>query len=552
MIAMLAPAAVPEDPALHQKIWFYLTSRGETDEAQFFFAVAAIVVLLLAFAWRTIRLRQQTDPAAKANWMRWADRSISALLLVAALCSATQYFYGSRNGSTWLHTWDLYHQVIGTKYFSEIGYFRLYECTWEVDAENARHFARVTEMRNIATVAVQPIAEVIGERDCVDAFTPERWQQFGADIEAFYNLGGTSFWPKLFTDKGFNGTPFHAWIVSVLSTDRPITEAGLLPIAQLDVWLMAIAFGFVIWAWDIKTASIVVLFFCADFPNRFGHMGGSILRFDYIAMLIIALALLKKERFGLAGICVAWATAERVFPGVFAAGLALKAGIELVATRKLHRQYLYFGLGFAGGLLVMFGLSLTMADDVHGGFQHWLQWWDNMREHTRHTRGFRVGFKHMFMMDGNVTDKHRFMGWSKKTAMFESRSHFYWLAMLIMFAPLIVAARKLDAVTFAAIFAAAGFLTLTIATRYYYSMMVLFLLVDRKLFEDRKQLLLAALLMLTAAVLPKLVSVTSSVPFHFNTATTAVFTAYFVILGALLWIDPWLRDRGLPPDERDT
>ncbi len=86
---------------------------------------------------------------------------------------------------------------------------------------------------------------------------------------------------------------------------------------------------------------------------------------------------------------------------------------------------------------------------------------------------------------------------------------------------------------------------MTVATRYYYSMMVLFLLVDRDLFKDRKQALLAALLFLTAAWLAKIQTYTDSVPFHYNTATSAAFAGYVVILGALLWIDPWLRDRGI-------
>jgi hypothetical protein len=173
-----------------------------------------------------------------------------------------------------------------------------------------------------------------------------------------------------------------------------------------------------------------------------------------------------------------------------------------------------------------------------------------MREHTRHTRGFRVGFKHMFMMDGNVTDKHRFAGFAKKTQLFEPRAHFFYLTIALLFAPLVVAVRKLDAVTFTAIFAAAGFFMLTVATRYYYSMMVLFLLVDRKLFDDRKQLLLTALLMLTAAWLTKIVVVTENIPFHYNTASSAAFAGYLVILGAILWTDPWLRDPGLPDAAR--
>ena len=36
-----------------------------------------------------------------------------------------------------------------------------------------------------------------------------------------------------------------------------------------------------------STAAIVAIFFCLFFPNRFTHMGGSILRFDYAAALLI-------------------------------------------------------------------------------------------------------------------------------------------------------------------------------------------------------------------------------------------------------------------------
>ena len=118
-----------------------------------------------------------------------------------------------------------------------------------------------------------------------------------------------------------------------------------------------------------------------------------------------------------------------------------------------------------------------------------------------------------------------------------------YLTVLALLAPLLLAVRKLDAVTFAALFAAAGFFFLTVATRYYYSMMVLFLLVDRNLFKDRKQMLLAGLLFLTAAWLARIQMNTDSVPFHYNTATSAAFAGYYVILSAMLWIDPWLRDR---------
>jgi len=259
----------------------------------------------------------------------------------------------------------------------------------------------------------------------------------------------------------------------------------------------------------------------------------------------LALVAMKKDRFGIAGACVAWAAAERVFPAIFAVGLAYKAGVELLATRKLRREYLHFGIGFVVTGLVLFGLSLTLSETLGEGVNSWREWWHNMSVHTRHTRGFRVGFKHMFMMDGNVSDKHGFLGWAGKTEMFETRAHFHYLTVLLLLAPLLLAVRKLDAVTFAALFAAIGFFFFAVATRYYYSMMVLLLLVDRKLFEDRKQMLLAALLFLTAAWLAKIQTHTDYIAFHYNTATSAGYAGYVVILAALLWMDPWLRDRGV-------
>jgi hypothetical protein len=190
-----------ESPALHQQLWFYLTSRTETNEVQFTLAVLTIAVLLTAVAWRTLVLqrRRATDPATPHAWLRWGDRTVSAILLVVALCSATQYFYGSRNGSSWLHRWDMYHHVIGAKYFPELGYFRIYECTWEIDAENAGNFRRVKQMRQISTLKIVPTEQAVGERDCAGLFTDARREQFSADIDAFYELGGQGQWNKLFT-----------------------------------------------------------------------------------------------------------------------------------------------------------------------------------------------------------------------------------------------------------------------------------------------------------------------------------------------------------------
>ncbi len=520
-----------------------LTDRHETATVQFTLAVATIALLLAAVAWRTI-LRK---PIAAA-WLKHAERALTGALVLVALCSCLQYFYGQRNDPNkdehgWLHRWDIYHQVFGAKYLPELGYFRTYECTWELDAEHERHFSKVKQMRDIRTLRVGPVREIAGERDCAELFTPERKAEFLADIDAMWDLGLHWMWPKLFGDKGFNGPPFHAFVVGKLVTISGLDRAGLTWVAAIDVILMLAAFAVIAWVWDLRTAAIAAIFFAANFPNRFNYMGGSILRFDYIAMLIFALAAMKRDRFGLAGVCVAWATMSRAFPAIFVVGLGVKAASELLITRKLPREYLRFFVGFGVAGAVMFGLSLTLDHGLH----NWVEWWNNIETHTAHTRGFRVGFKHMFMLDGSLAADQGFVGWAKKTAHYQPRAPWFYLSILILLAPLLIAVRKLDAVTFTALFATAGFLLLTIATRYYYAMMVLPILIDRDMFRDRKHMIQVALLLLTAAVLTKIAEVNPHIAFHYNTACTAVFTGYWMLVGAMLWMDPWLRDRTTLP-----
>lgn len=519
-------------------LWQLLTTRRETSVVQFNFAIATIALLLAVFAWRSIAPRL-LDPSKPPTWLAWGRRALRGALVIAALCSSLQYFYGQRNDGQWLHRWDVYHQVFGAKYFAELGYFRTYECTWEIDQQHAHHFDDVERMRDIATLRVTKVEDVVGERDCEQLFTPERHEQFVADIEAMWALEGHGMWKTLFGDKGFNGTPFHAWALTQLLRGSDLDYWSLVALASIDVVLLLAAFVVVARVWDVETAAIAGLFFAANYPNNFAYMGGSLLRFDYVAMLIFALAAMKRERWALAGVCVAWATMVRAFPAVFAIGLAIKAGAELVATRQLPREYARFFLAFAAAVLVMFVLSLTLTR----GLEHWFEWIANIRTHTQHTRGFRVGFKHMFMLDGSLSDDSRFVGWVAKTQHFRPRAAWFWFTVALLLAPLLLAVRKLDAVTFAALFATGGFLLFTVATRYYYAMMVLPILIDRPLLRHRKHLLLTALLVATAAVLHAIRDINPHVPFQFNTACTAVFTAWFVIVGTQLWLDPELRDR---------
>ena len=95
-------------------------------------AVGAGIFGWMAFA--ALRLGRPRPP-------RWADR---LLIAVAALSYLAHYnfghFYYSNDqvqpGGGYIQTWDYYHYYIGSKYFRELGFTRLYDCTIIADVDD--------------------------------------------------------------------------------------------------------------------------------------------------------------------------------------------------------------------------------------------------------------------------------------------------------------------------------------------------------------------------------------------------------------------------------
>src|SRR5690606_7448683 len=178
--------------------------------------------------------------------------------------------------------------------------FDLYKCSYAIDREGPHHFRTVEDIRDLRTRKFVPRDVHIAGNDCKERFTPERLEEFKHDLDEFGTWSSKKEWRILFKDKGFNGTPFYATVCKPLIAMIDVNLDGLKRLAKIDPILMLIAFGVVGWAFGARQAAIMAIFFCVFFPNRFVHMGGSILRFDYVATLMIGLAALKKDKWGLA------------------------------------------------------------------------------------------------------------------------------------------------------------------------------------------------------------------------------------------------------------
>jgi len=97
----------------------------------------------------------------------------------------------------------------------------------------------------------------------------------------------TNLWTRAVTDLGFNGPPVWLLAGGILSrlvgTDPP-WQITLL--AWLDMALMATAFYFVYMAFGLATTSLAIVLFGTNYLQRYGDIGGSLLRLDWLAFLL--------------------------------------------------------------------------------------------------------------------------------------------------------------------------------------------------------------------------------------------------------------------------
>ena len=413
--------------------------------------------------------RQRLDRLVDSQY-----RLITAALLAVALLAGLNYFYFSRPQGRYLHSWDLYHTVMSAEYFGELGYSKLYECTIVLDAEAEQVYQEVSQIRDLSNLNRTTRKEVLSESDCNELFSDQRRKEFIEDLRLFNSLNPAGRWRRIFSDKGYNGTPFYTFLIASLLKPFELTRGNLLLLAMLDIGLILVAFLVVSKTFGLQLGLLAFIFFCTSFPNRFEHMGGSLLRFDYIVYLMLAVCCMKSKRHKLAGVFVGLASMVRIFPILFASGLGIKALFDFIQRRQQDKKYRKFFLALAITVAVFFLLSLASGRGVSG----WVEFGENMRLHNQNSSGFRIGFKHLFMFHGEMTLADGVVPYLQKTLEFQEVRFIYLLCVLVILGLLILVMNRLNDPNASILFLVVTFFLLFTATRYYYSILVLPFLLD--------------------------------------------------------------------------
>jgi hypothetical protein len=473
-------------------------------------AIAALCLLLAARPAQAISLLKR-----KALW--------SGVLVAVALVVWGNFFQ-SRNNGRWIHRWDYFHTALGATYFPELGYSHLYDCAYMLGLmDGVPRMDMVKRVRDLRTYKLIRPRELDRSSDCVERFSPERRAAFVRDLRVFGDLGLSRHWQDLLNDKGYNGTPVYTLFARAAFSAVALSYESMLGYALVDILLLAIMAAVVARTRGVWAAALVVALISIFFPARFVHMGGSFLRFDYVAYTVIGLCILER-RPALSGMMLALGTAQRLFPALFAAGILFHYVWEAVAQRRLARQHVAFAAAFVGSLAALFALTLAFGD----GLQAWSEWWEKLRLHGEQTAAFRVGFRHMFMLDGNLTGPAGFVSFHDKAVAFAERKPLYLLAGAALLLPVLPLVRRWDAASFAALTGMLAFFVLLIATRYYYAIIVVLLLIRPELLGRRGYHLMVCALFVVSASTYCVARFDRFDAFLYNTWTSGLLTALSV------------------------
>jgi hypothetical protein len=349
-------------------------------ELKLWIATAATALLLAGLCLRLARRE------------RLLARARDAALVALALATVFAWWHPYRGSlRAWLHVGDSFHYFMGAKYFDELGYTRLYHCAVVADAEAGLGPALArSRIRNLETNAIE--SAQVALRDparCQRHFTPERWRSFAEDLAFFREKLTIPLWFQLRSDHGYNAPPTWTLVGGALaagSADR--TRFFLL--TAIDPLLIAAMFGALVWAFGWRVAGIALIYWGTNQPASWEWVGGSILRFDWLAASVAAVCCLKRERPVAAGLLLAWAVGVRIFPIVIVVGIGVAAVWRMHRERSLAptRGQRRLAIAFAAGIA-----AIAAVTSIAVGPRSWVDFARNSRVHLATDSVNRTGLR---------------------------------------------------------------------------------------------------------------------------------------------------------------
>ena len=324
----------------------------------------------------------------------WWERG--ALVWVILACGAAWVNFGVYHSSRVVHYWDTFHYYIGSKYFEENGYERLYQCVLAADYQDRGSAdLKKRKIRDLVDNRLHYLTEddaIRYEKECAEHFPPERWEAFKQDARSFRTVMGKSWWRDMLMDHGYNASPISNMVAAALTNigwrgqlpqtptvrvDQDVMKkfrTRILRYAMIDLGLYAGAFLLILWAFGLRACALSVLVWGTGYPWAYFWTGGSFARVPWFFMAVAAVSLLKKGFPLLSGFALSWSALLRLFPAVLAGGPGAAIVDRFIRRKTVEGPWLRtedkrFIVGGLIGLLVLCSASVAINGvDAHTRF----------------------------------------------------------------------------------------------------------------------------------------------------------------------------------------
>jgi hypothetical protein len=339
--------------------------NGSLDYRMNAIRTAILLAGLGVFAWRNLWSSGASPRTRRAQW--------GLLILLAGLGYASYYQFFQYSHARGFATTDNFHYYMGSKYFEELGYFGLYECSLSALAERGLQApgSRGMRARNLRSMELEPYSAIKEQgAHCSEDFGAERWAQFGDDLVFFAKDWPAHLQEATWHDHGYHPTPAWTLVGWMVAEIGAVTSPGTPQIlSRLERVLIAMTFLAVALTFGIETACLVILIWGTGALWRYAWVGDAFFRHLWWASALLGIVALRRRGNLVGGLALASAGIFRIFPSVLALGYVAHATRNWLSTSKLDPGVLRFVGGAAlGASLLGLGSFLALPQSAYPDF----------------------------------------------------------------------------------------------------------------------------------------------------------------------------------------
>lgn len=410
------------------------------------------------------------------------------------------------------HIHEIFHYYIGGKYFPEIGYRGLYEAAVLADSESEDPFLNddneIRSLRDPRWWIYVPEARTLGLEEFRPNFTDERWEAFKADVETIKRYSAGDDFLGIVNDVGYNPPPTWANLGHAVASVIPITEEdawfpGLRPhwyqilwLPWIDVAIITAAMVLVARTFGLLPVAAFIGLYTCSYAAQYNWTSGSLLRWTWLCELIAGACLLRRERWGWAGVFMALSSLDRIFPAAFLAGACIPLFWRGL-TQRQWRPFVHFAGAAAVAGAAWFGLSVWLF-----GLHAWVEFFEKINLHRSLIFIHCLGYQRIATFEMGITDPFwdDIGGWNGYNEIQNATwQHWRWVhypIMTLLVALSALASLRRPAYETALMFGSMAFFVSQIATSYYYIFFPLcaVVIMGTESGRNRERLLFAAFL----------------------------------------------------------